>query len=59
MSGCSAGWIGRLRAGLSLAEAQRDVTSVAAALEQEHQDSNRGRLMVIVPIADQAGVDRD
>jgi hypothetical protein len=44
--------LGRLRDGVSLAQAQDDMTRVAAELERQYPDSNRQRGVQIVPLKD-------
>ncbi len=44
------GAIGRLRDGVSLAQAQDDLTRVAAQLEQQYPDSNRQRGVQLIPL---------
>ena len=48
--GCGA--LGRLHDGVSLAQAQDDLTRVAAQLEQQYPDTNRQRGVQIVPLKD-------
>jgi putative ABC transport system permease protein len=42
--------IGRLKAGVSITQAQADVNAVAAQLEKQYPESNTGRGIVIYPI---------
>ena len=44
------GAIGRLRDGVSVAQAQDDLTRVAAQLEQQHPDFNRQRGVRLIPL---------
>ena len=46
------GALGRLRDGVSLAQAQDDLTRVAAELERQYPDTNRQRGVQIVPLKD-------
>jgi putative ABC transport system permease protein len=46
------GAIGRLRDGVSLTQAQDDLTRVAAQLEQQYPDFNRQRGVLLLPIKD-------
>jgi putative ABC transport system permease protein len=46
------GALGRLRDGVSLAQAQDDLTRVAAELERQYPDTNRQRSVQIVPLKD-------
>jgi putative ABC transport system permease protein len=48
------GVIGRLRAGAGAAQAQRELTAVAADLEREYPSFNRGSTLRLVSLADQA-----
>jgi putative ABC transport system permease protein len=44
--------LGRLRPGVTLAQAQSDLSSIAAALEREHPDTNEGWGVVVRPLKD-------
>ncbi len=46
------GALGRLRDGVSFAQAQDDMTRVAAQLERQYPDTNRQRGVLIVPMKD-------
>lgn len=46
--------IARIRDGVSLVDAQNDIAGVAAALERDYPEFNRGRRMHIVPLEAQA-----
>ena len=45
--------VARMKDGISLQAALADVTSIAAQLEKEYPDSNRGQGAAIAPLADQ------
>ena len=42
----------RLKPGVTLEQAQTELTAIAASLEQQYQDSNKGKAMRIVPLND-------
>jgi putative ABC transport system permease protein len=46
------GAVGRLRDGVSMAQAQDDLTRVAAQLEQQYPDTNRQRGVLLIPLKD-------
>ena len=46
------GAIGRLRDGVTMAQAQDDLTRVAAHLERQHPDFNRQRGVLVIPLKD-------
>jgi putative ABC transport system permease protein len=45
--------VGRLKPGVSLEQGQADLTNVAAALEQQYPDSNKGRGVTITRLQDE------
>ncbi len=50
----SAGSVGRLRPGVSLAEAQREMNAIARRLEREFPATNGGSGVTLIPIQEQA-----
>jgi putative ABC transport system permease protein len=48
--------VARLRDGVSVEQAQVEVSATAAALEREYPDNNRARRMLLVPLEQQATV---
>ena len=45
--------VGRLKPGVSLAQAQAELTAIAAGLEQQYPDSNKGRGVAVIGLQDQ------
>ncbi len=45
--------VGRIRAGISLTQAQSEMTTIAQRLEQQYPDSNTGRRVVVTRLHDQ------
>jgi len=43
--------VGRLKAGVSAAQASAHLVTIAATLEQEHPDANRGRSLAVMPLS--------
>jgi len=45
--------VGRLKGGVTLSQAQAEMTTIARRLEQQYPDVNRGRTVNLVPLQEQ------